>query len=48
MGFEGIEAGAPQPPVRGDPVVDLPQGPRSHAIDPLLGGDPGFDQAHIA
>jgi hypothetical protein len=31
-------------PVRGQPLVDLPEGLRPHAAHPLLGGDAGLDQ----
>jgi hypothetical protein len=48
MVLEGIEARAPQRPVRGDPGVDLLDGLGSYPVQALLGGDASFDQSDLS
>jgi hypothetical protein len=47
MAFEVIEAAGPQPPVRFQPVVDLPQGLTAGPIETPLGVDSRVDKTSL-
>jgi hypothetical protein len=46
--FEGVEAGGPQRSIGGEPVVDLAERVGAHAVEAVLRGDTGFDEAGVA
>jgi hypothetical protein len=48
MAGEVVEAGSPHAPVRGEPLVDRPQGFRSHAVETPLGIAADLDETRLA